>query len=66
MKTLLTIYDADINKEYYAIFPLNNYLGKFDAIHELMQIAKDNSICGWINEYDLDWSTEHCANKHEL
>lgn len=66
MTTKLVIYDADLQSETHAIFPRDNWLGKLDAIHELMQIAKDNSICGWINEYDLSWSDKHCANKHEL
>jgi|FreactcultureFD7_1027221.scaffolds.fasta_scaffold02447_3 hypothetical protein len=62
----LAIYDADAGREIHSIKPMDNWLKKLDAIHQLMQYAKDNSIQGWINEYDLNWSNTQCANKHEL
>ena len=62
----LAIYDVDAGREIHPLKPADNWLKKLDAIHQLMQYAKDNSIQGWINEYDLNWSATQCANKHEL
>jgi hypothetical protein len=62
----LAIYDADAGREIHSLKPADNWLKKLDCIHQLMQYAKDNSVQGWINEYDLNWSTTQCANKHDL
>mgnify|MGYP003334734335 CR=1 FL=1 len=62
----LAIYDADLCTETYSIMARDNWLGHLQALNKLRQIAQDKSICGWINEYDLNWSNVQCANKHDL
>lgn len=62
----LVIFDADLNKETVSVMARDNWVEQFQAVNKLRQIANDKSICGWINEYDLNWSTVHCANKHDL
>jgi hypothetical protein len=62
----LIIYDADLSKETKSIMAKDNWFGQLEALNKLRQYAKDKSICGWINEYDLNWSNTQCANKHEL
>jgi hypothetical protein len=62
----LSIYDVDLNKETYSLIAKDNWLGLLDTVNKLRSIAKDNSINGWINEYDTNWSNVQCANKHDL
>jgi hypothetical protein len=66
MSRKLVIYDADLNCETHSVMAKDNWVGQLHAVDKLRQIAKDKSINGWINEYDLNWSTTQCANKHEL
>jgi hypothetical protein len=66
MNTKLVIYDEDLNEETYSVIPKDNWLGLLDAVNKLRKIAEDKSINGWINEYDLSWSSVQCANKHDL
>lgn len=66
MVTKLALYNEDLNGEIFSIYVDSNGSNKFNTILQLRSIAKDNSINGWINEYDLEWSNVHCANKHEL
>ena len=66
MNTKLVIYDEDLNEETYSVIPTDNWLGLLDALNKLRKIAEDKSINGWINEYDLSWSSVQCANKHDL
>jgi hypothetical protein len=64
----LAIYDYDLGAESKAILLDSNTspLRAFQVILELRDYAKNCSINGWINEYDLNWSTTQCANKHDL
>lgn len=66
MTTKLAIYNQDLNQETIAIYVDSNDPNKFNTILQLRSIARDNNIDGWINEYDLQWSTVQCANKHDL
>lgn len=66
MTTKLAIYNQDLNAEVLAIYVDNNQSNKWNTILQLRKIAQDQSIDGWINEYDLTWSTVQCANKHDL
>ena len=66
MNTKLVIYDIDLNEETYSVIPKDNWLGLLDAVNKLRKIAEDKSINGWINEYDLSWSSVQCSNKHDL
>jgi hypothetical protein len=66
MTTKLAIYNADLNKETLAIYIDDNQQNKFRIVCQLREMAKDESLNGWINEYDLSWSTTQCANKHDL
>lgn len=62
----LIIYDTDLNKETKSYMANDNWLGQLEALNKLRQYAKDKSIQGWINEYDLNWSATQCANKHDF
>jgi hypothetical protein len=62
----LSIYDEDLNQETYSEFPRDNWLGLLESVNKLRKIAQDRSINGWINEYDLTWSSVECVNKHDL
>ena len=62
----LSIYDEDLNQETYSEFPRDNWLGLLESVNKLRKIAQDQSINGWINEYDLTWSSVQCTNKHDL
>lgn len=62
----LALYNQDINSEIFAMYVDSKESNKFNTILQLRSIAQDNSINGWINEYDLEWSSVHCANKHDL
>lgn len=66
MSRKLVIYDADLNRETHSVMAKDNWIGQLNAVNKLREIAKDKSISGWINEYDLNWSTTQCANKHDL
>lgn len=66
MTTKLAIYNQDLNAEVLAIYVDNDQANKFNTVLQLRKIAQDQSIDGWINEYDLTWSTVQCANKHDL
>lgn len=66
MNIKLSIYDSNLGKETHSIMPRDSWLGHLDALNELRSIAKDNSIEGWVNEYDLDFSISECSNKHDL
>ena len=66
MNTKLVIYDEDLNEETYSVIPSDKWVGLLDAVNKLRKIAEDKSINGWINEYDLSWSSVQCANKHDL
>lgn len=64
----LAIYDYNLGTESRAILLDSNtsILRTFQVILELRDYAKNCSIDGWINEYDLNWSSTQCANKHDL
>jgi molybdopterin/thiamine biosynthesis adenylyltransferase len=62
----LVIFDADLGRETHSVMAKDNWVGQLNAVNKLREIAKDKSICGWINEYDLSWSSAQCANKHDL
>lgn len=64
----LAIYDYNLGAESRAILLDSNasILRTFQVILELRDYAKNCSIDGWINEYDLNWSSTQCANKHDL
>lgn len=66
MTTKLAIYNQDLSAEVLAIYVDNDQSNKWNTILQLRKIAQDQSIDGWINEYDLTWSTVQCANKHDL
>ena len=66
MTTKLAIYNQDLSAEVLAIYVDNDQANKFNTILQLRKIAQDQSIDGWINEYDLTWSSVQCANKHDL
>lgn len=66
MTTKLAIYNQNLSTEVLAIYVDNDQANKFNTILQLRKIAQDQSIDGWINEYDLTWSSVQCANKHEL
>lgn len=66
MTTKLAIYNQDLSAEVLAIYVDNDQSNKWNTILQLRKIAQDQSIDGWINEYDLTWSTIQCANKHDL
>ena len=64
----LAIYDCDLGTESRAILLDSNIsiLRAFQVVQELREYAKNCSINGWINEYDLNWSNTNCVNKHDL
>lgn len=66
MTTKLAIYNQDLSAEVLAIYVDNDQSNKWNTILQLRKIAQDQSIDGWINEYDLTWSAVQCANKHDL
>lgn len=64
----LAVYDQSKSKEVFTITLVYNQTIQAlnRALEELRELAQGHNIDGWINEYDLKWSTTECVNKHPL
>lgn len=64
----LAVYDQAKSKEVFAITLVYDQTtqARNCALEELRNLAQGHSIEGWINEYDLEFSTNECVDKHHL
>jgi hypothetical protein len=66
----LSVFDDDIGGEradFTITLPADSKpMRVFQAVCDLRRDAYNVVYNGWINEYDLTWSTVNCANKHDL
>lgn len=64
----LAVYDQAKHKEVFTINLEHNHTSRAinSAISELRELAQGHNVEGWINEYDLSWSTTSTINKHAL
>ena len=64
----LAVYDQAKHKEVFTINLVYNQTVQAlnRALEELRELAQGHNIDGWGNEYELNWSTTECVNKHEL
>lgn len=64
----LAVYDSSKQREIFSITLTQGQTAQAvnSALAELRELAEGHGIDGWINEYDLTWSADQCANKHSL
>ena len=64
----LAVYDSIKQREIFAITLTHDQTLKAvnGALAELRELADGHNTQGWINEYDLTWSTNQCVDKHHL
>jgi hypothetical protein len=64
----LAVYDQAKRKEVFTITLEHNHTSRAinRAVDELRGLAQGHNLDGWINEYDLSWSTTNPIDKHAL
>ena len=64
----LAVYDANKQQEVFIITLMHDQSARAfnSAMAELRELANGHSIDGWINEYDLIFSGDHCVDKHSI
>ena len=64
----LAVYDSSKQQEVFIITLMHDQSARAfnSAMAELRELADGHNIDGWINEYDLTFSGDHCVDKHSI